>query len=172
MNRRALIALVGDRRGTAAAEMALIAPLLLILGFGSIETGNFFLDQHTLEKAVRDGARFAARQSFSSYPTCSGSPDTTSVVTPTQNVVMYGYLNGTNALTPNIIASDITVSTQCFTSAVGGQTMSGLYKNRTNGAQVVTVTAAVPYRTVVSSFGIRASAWQLNATSQAAVTGI
>ena len=167
-----LYRLLGDCRGAAAAEMALVAPLLLILMCGCAEVGNFFLNEHSLAKAVRDGARFAARQSFSGYPTCSGSPDTTTVVTPTQNVVMYGYLSGSTALTPHIATSNITVSTQCYTGSVGGQTMSGVYRNRTNGAQVVTVTASVPYRSVMSAIGFRGAGLNLYASSQAAVTGL
>ena len=36
-----LIPLWRDRNGAAAAEMALVAPLLLILMFGSFEVGKF-----------------------------------------------------------------------------------------------------------------------------------
>lgn len=167
------IQLLRDRRGAAAAEMALVAPLLLLIMLGSTELGNFFLNEHSLMKAVRDGARFAARQSFSNYPTCSGSPNTDNVITPTQNVVMYGYLSGTKVLTPNIVRNDVVVTTQCFTSAVGGQTMSGIYKNLANGAQVVTVTASVTYRPIITTaFGISSFTTRLNAKSQAAVTGL
>ena len=42
--------------GVAAVEMALVAPLLLALLFGSVELGKYFLDQHVVVKAVRDGA--------------------------------------------------------------------------------------------------------------------
>lgn len=162
-----------DARAAAAVEMALVAPLLLIIMLGSTELGNYFMNEHSLIKAVRDGARFAARQDFSWYPTCSGSPDTDNVVTPTQNVVMYGYLSGSTVLTPNISASDISVTTQCFTGSVGGQTMSGLYRNRADGAQVVTVSATVNYRPILGTmFGFSGLNTRLNATSQAAVTGL
>jgi hypothetical protein len=63
-----------DCRGAAAAEMALVLPLLLIILFGSLELGNYFMNEHTLVKAVRDGARFAGRQTFTNYTSCSGSP--------------------------------------------------------------------------------------------------
>ena len=35
------------------------------LMFGAVELGNYFLNEHSLVKAVRDGARYAARQDFS-----------------------------------------------------------------------------------------------------------
>lgn len=165
--------LASDGRAAAAVEMALVAPLLLILMLGSTEVGNYFMNEHSLLKAVRDGARFAARQSFTWYSGCSGQPDTDNVVVPTQNVVMYGYLSGSSVLTPNITASDISVTTQCFTGSVGGQTMSGLYKNRANGAQIVTVAARVTYRPILATaFGFSGFNRHLNATSQAAVTGL
>ena len=55
------ICLARDSRGAAAAEMALVLPLLLVILFGSLELGNYFMNEHTLIKAVRDGARFAGR---------------------------------------------------------------------------------------------------------------
>jgi Flp pilus assembly protein TadG len=168
---RTLLRLAGDRRGNAAVEMAMVTPLLLILMFGSVELGNYFWNEHTLLKAVRDGARFAARQSFNYYG-CSGSPDTTNVVTPTQNVVMYGYLSGTNKLTPNIAAANVTVTQSCATTA-GGQTMQGLYRNDANGAHVVAVSATVTYRPVIAvALGFSGVGYQLYARSEAAVTGL
>ena len=37
-----------DSNGAAAAEMALVMPLLLIIMFGAMELGKFFLDQHVV----------------------------------------------------------------------------------------------------------------------------
>lgn len=163
--------LLRDRSGNAAAEMAMVAPLLLILMMGCAELGNYFWNEHTLIKAVRDGARFAARQGFSNYTGCTGSPGGT-VVADTKNVVMYGYLSGTNKLTPNITAANITVGTSCATTA-GGQTMGGLYKNQPNGAQIVTVSATVTYRPIIAmALGFSGVSTALNAESQAAVTGL
>ena len=92
-------ALLSDRDGSAAAEMALVLPLLLVLTFGPLELGNYFMNQHTLVKAVRDGARFAARQDFTNYTACSGSPGGT-VVADTTNVVMNGLMSGGTIITP------------------------------------------------------------------------
>lgn len=161
--------MLSDQGGASAAEMALVLPLLLVLLFGPLELGNYFMNQHTLVKAVRDGARFAARQDFTNYTACSGSPGGT-VVPDTKNVVMNGVLSGGTVITPNIQASDITVTTSCRTDA-GGQTMSGIYSGRTTGAQIVTVTASVTYQPVVSIAGFIGVGFSLNATSHAAVTG-
>ena len=159
-----------DRRGAAAAEMALVLPLLLVIMFGSLELGNYFMNEHTLVKAVRDGSRFAARQSFANYTSCSGSPGGT-VVADTKNVVMNGVLAGGTIITPNIKVADVTVTTSCMTQA-GGQTMSGIYNGRASGAQIVTVNATVDYRPVISAFGFTGIGLKLNAASEAAVSGL
>ena len=160
-----------DERGAAAAEMALVLPLLLVIMFGSVELGNYFMNEHTLVKAVRDGARFAARQSFTNYTGCSGEPGGT-VRDDTRNVVMRGVVSGGTIITPNIQAADVSVTTSCM-STIGTQTMGGIYQARANGAQIVTVTANVDYRPVLSSaFGFSGVGMQLNAESQAAVSGI
>ena len=54
---RALGLFLHDTRANAAVEMALVAPLLLAILFGSVELGNYFMNEHELIKAVRDGAR-------------------------------------------------------------------------------------------------------------------
>ena len=169
--------LARERRGAAAAEMALVLPLLLVILFGSLELGNYFMNEHTLVKAVRDGARFAARQSFTSYTSCSGSPGGT-VVADTRNIVMNGYLSGGSIVTPNIQASDISVTASCKSTA-NGQTMSGIYAGRDvdgdtqDDALIVTVSASVSYRPILSSaFGFSGVGMTLNAASEAAVAGM
>ena len=175
---RKLRLLRSDRKGSAATEMALVMPLLLALMFGSAEIGNYFMNEHSLIKAVRDGARFAARRPFTDYTGCSTVSN--NLVTDTRNVVMNGYLSTGSIITPNISAGNITVSTTCTANA-GGQSMWGIYNNRgtvcggapaSGCAQVVTVSATVPYRTILGAFGFRGWGMQLNATSQAAVGGI
>ena len=168
MIRRARLVLRDDR-GSAAAEMAFVLPLLLILMFGSAEIGNYFMNEHSLVKAVRDGARFAARQNFGNYTACSGSPGGT-VVADTRNVVMRGYLSGGTIITPNIQTANVTVTNSCATTA-GGQTMGGIYQGRANGAQIVTVSADVNYRPILRAFGFSGIGIQLHASSQAAVMG-
>jgi Flp pilus assembly protein TadG len=104
--------LLRDRKASAAAEMALVMPILLTLMFGSLELGNYFMNEHTLVKAVRNGARFAARQNFTYYTSCSGSVGEPAL-TNTKNTVMRGYMAGGTIITPNIQASDISVDTSC-----------------------------------------------------------
>ena len=162
-------AVLSDRGGSAAAEMALVLPLLMVILFGCLELGNYFMNEHRLVKAVRDGARFAARQDFTNYPSCSGDV-AEPALSDTKNVVMNGVMSGGSIITPNIQLSDISVTTACATSA-GGQTMAGIYTGRTTGAQIVTVSANVNYQPVLAIAGFTGISLTLNAASQAAVSG-
>jgi Flp pilus assembly protein TadG len=49
-----------DDSGAAIIEFALVAPLLLVLVWGIIETGRAFYTINALASAVRDGARYGA----------------------------------------------------------------------------------------------------------------
>jgi Flp pilus assembly protein TadG len=164
--------LLRDHSASAAAEMAFVLPLLLIIMLGSAELGNYFMNEHGLVKAVRDGARFAARQPFGRYTSCSGSPDA-AVVNDTRNVVLKGYLdpNTGTTITPNLQAINISVTTSCATTA-GGQNMTGIYQGRVTGAQIVTVSATATYQPILASLGFSGVGIQLNASSQAAVMGV
>lgn len=165
--------LLSDVSGAAAAEMAFVTPLLLILMFGCLELGNYYWNEHTLLKAVRDGARFAARQPMTNYSGCTGNPGGT-VVDDTRKVVMYGSLDNTQPLlTPNINSADVSVTQNCSLKAAG-QDMRGIYTNDpTNGAHVVIVTATVPYRPLIAlALGFSGVGYQLYAQSQAAVSGL
>ena len=81
-------------------------------------------------------------------------------------------------VTAGVQSSNITVTVIC-TQTAGTTAMSGIYSKRgsicggTGGcAQTVRVTAQVPYWPILASFGFRGWGMQLNASSQAAVTGI
>jgi Flp pilus assembly protein TadG len=177
MKLRTLLKLARDRRGNAAAEMAMVAPLLLILMFGCVELGNYFWNEHSLLKAVRDGARFAARQGFSNYSTCSSTGtdlSSSTVGSNTKTVVQKGSLDSTQPdLLPNWSTATFTLTATCDTAQVGGQSMSGLYKNNANGWAKVTVQTTLTYRPVLAvALGFSGVGYQLSAQSQAAVTGI
>ncbi|WP_283938184.1 TadE/TadG family type IV pilus assembly protein [Sphingomonas brevis] len=163
-----------DRRGAAAAEMAMVAPLLVLIMFGSLEVGNFFWDQHQVLKAVRDGARFAARQSFTSMP-CGGPAANEDQI---KNVVRFGKATVVSGVDrPQLYYwtnnSTITVTIDCYANAGvdGARIYDGIYSARPNVPRV-TVAASVPYSPLAGVFGIPAGGLSLNASSQATVFGI
>jgi Flp pilus assembly protein TadG len=165
-----------DCSAAAAAEMALVAPLLLVILVGAVETGNYFLSEHALVKGVRDGARYAARQSFFSYPACTGSSQNITGTTydNTKLLVRKGSLNSSDSdrlANWTHANTTFTLAMSC-TAVTSGQNVQGIYKERLGGAPIVTVSATVPYRPVMPVFGSSSLGLRLNAKQQASVMGI
>lgn len=165
--------LLKDRNGAAAAEMALVAPLLITIMFGSLELGKYFWDEHLVLKAVRDGARFAARQNFSTMP-CDG---TATNETQIQNLVRFGKTTVTGADRPRLHYwtdnNTISVTIACYENAGedGARIYDGIYSARPE-VPIVRVHAIVPYTPIVGSFGFEASGLSLSAYSESTVFGI
>ena len=160
-----LLRLFWCRRGAAAAEMVLVTPLLLVLMFGAVEVGRYFLDEHVALKAVRDGARFAARHKFSEMP-CDGQPARAAEI---RNLVRFGNIAGTGS--PRLrywtSGAGITFSIRCTTG-----TWSGIYSENPQGAPVVTVSVTIPYVSLFGGLGFDVSDLRLRAEAQSAVMGI
>ena len=188
-----LAALRASRSGSAAAEMAIIAPLLLVILFGSVELGNYFYNEHKLLKGVRDGARYAARQQFSNYAACTGSVPTSgtpgSVYENTKLIVRKGKLSTTEN---DLLANWGGVTASCAGNPAGGcfeVTMSclpdlddittgntlslgGIYTNSA-GAPTVVVNVRLPYYSVLgTTLGLDSLGIYLNARQSAAVAGL
>lgn len=164
---RSLFRLWRSERGTAAAEMALVTPLLLVLLFGSFELGKYFFDEHIVIKAVRDGARYAGRQTFANMA-CGAV--TSGVETQIKNLVRTGTTDGSG--TPRLpywtSNATVTVSTSCDTTTA----YSGIYAGLAGGVPRVTVSVTVPYRSLFGGVGVSLSGLNIVAQSQAVVTGI
>jgi Flp pilus assembly protein TadG len=160
--------LLRARDGSAAAEMAMVLPLMLILIFGAFELGYYFLSEHVVDKAVRDASRYAARLPLSDYPGCT-SVDSTAEQ-QIQRVARTGDPDGTTArLAGWTTDSMTTVAVNC--PGTGSYANAGIYTDFPNGAPVVTVTAQVPYNTLFGLLGLGTATLTLNASQQAAVIG-
>lgn len=57
--------LVQDNRGTAVLEMAIMTPVLLVIGLGVMEFGNLIFKRHLIEAGVREAGRY-----MSGMPIC------------------------------------------------------------------------------------------------------
>ena len=160
-----------DRRGSAAVEMVFVAPLLLSLMFGATELGRFFWSEHQLIKAVRDGSIYASRQDISNY-NCGTSTISSSVQTATANLIKTGEISGGTNQLPNWSSggASIAMSLSCVTAA-GGTTLSGIYTANFGNVPVVTITATLPYNSIMHGFGIDRT-FTMIATQQAAVMGV
>lgn len=166
MTMRRIRSFLGDQRGAAAVEMALMLPLLLVLMFACLEGAYYLYIEHQIVKGVRDGARFAARQSFADF-TCS-TVDAT-VATNTKEVTRTGQISGGTARVPGWVASDVTVGASCPSTAI----TTGIYSGLTlANAPQVTVSATVSYHPLFATISGFSTTLKVYAKSQAAVMGV
>ncbi len=163
-----LRALSACSRGAAAAEMALLVPLLVVLLFGSIEVGHYFYNEHLVIKGVRDGARYASRQSFTNINCQSGSSVPTGIETDIKEVTRTGSISGG---TPRV--STWTSNTQVtVTKSCGGSNYTRSIYSNEPAAPIITIAASVPYQSLFSGVGVITNSYQLSASQQSAVMGI
>lgn len=183
---RTLLGLLRTDTASAAVEMALVTPLLLILAIGSFELGNLFMDQHALEKQVRDGARYAARLSIASAYSCPATvfkdPNATANII---NVTKTGAVSGAGtprwpatywARTCTGQAQTVSVDVRCVAKSqidTGADGVTGIYTSLPGTTiPVVKVSAAVKYRSVLAMMGFNATNICLTAESEAPVQGL
>jgi len=172
--------------GSAAVELALVMPLLLVLMVGSVELSNMFMDQHALEKQVRDGARYAARQSINSAYSCPATvfkdPNATANII---NVTKTGAVTGTGiprwptaywARTCTGQAQTVDVAIRCVAKTqidAANDGVTGIYTSLPGTTiPVVKVSAAVKYRSLLALVGFNATNICLTAESEAPVQGL
>ena len=95
--------------GTAALELAIALPVLLLLLVATAEVGRLLSQYDTLTKSVRDAARFLASNAL-------GGTTGVVLITPqvqaqTQNLVVTGNINGSgSAILPGLAAANVTVT--------------------------------------------------------------
>jgi Flp pilus assembly protein TadG len=156
--------------GSAAAEMAMVTPLLVIILFGSVELGNYFWNEHIAIKAVRDGSRYAARQPVENYP-CGGTINTDAEAR-IKNVTVTGRVTtGGNPRLAGWDNAEVTVTYDCQATPAAPYN-TGLYSGLAGGARRVTVSAAVPYRALIGAVVFPTTTLEVRAEAQAAVFGI
>lgn len=152
-----------DQRGSAAAEMALVLPMLLALVFMTLEGANYIWNEHKVVMGVRDAARYAGRLDFSNY-TC---PSTIAggVVTPIKNMARTGQVTGGNARISGWVDSDVTVSLSC-------DTRGGLYNVVGGNAPKVKVSANVLYPSFVGAALGFSTTMRMGAVAESPVMGL
>ena len=161
-----LFAFARDQQGAAATEMALIIPLLLVLMFVGFEAGHFFYTEQKVIKAVREGARFAGRQPFASFP-CDGSANATTV-SNIQQVTRTGTLSGSVPRVRNMALTDVVVTYRCDSSWEN----QGIFKGTSGGAPIVLVEASAKYDSLFEQLGLIDSSYNVRASAEAVVSGI
>lgn len=160
-----------DTRGAAAAEMALILPLSMLLLFTGFEAGHYFYQQHQVIKALRDGARYAARQSFDDINCRSGATIDSTIAANIRALTRTGQLSGGSPRIANWADGDITVSVTCQTAAQSAETQTGIYDSGEPAPQV-NVTTNFSYDSLFNGMGIITNSATIGGTQQATVMGI
>ena len=125
------------QRGLAVVEMAIVAPLFLMLMLGVGELGRACYHYNTLTKAVRDGVRYLSANALNA----AGLYDPQAAdITIAQNLIVYGTPTaGSTPLLPGLSTGDVAVAS---VTAAGGTHV------------VVTVTYGyVPLLAVIPTFG-------------------
>ncbi len=160
--------LKGDTSGQAAAEMALVLPLLLVVMFGSAELGHYFYQEHIVVDAVRDGARYAARQPLDDLNGAGVDADVlASVKRATRLVSPNAADTADNRRISNWDSDDtVTVSVTCSDN----EGFAGLYANMTELPRV-RVEAIVAYNSLFSFVGLGQLSLNVAASSEAAAVG-
>ncbi|QIK95674.1 pilus assembly protein [Sphingomonas sp. HDW15A] len=160
-----------DRGGSAAVEMVMVTPLLLTIMFGATELGRYFWSEHQLIKAVRDASIWASRQTIDNF-NCATSTVSTTVTNATRNLVKTGVASGGTNRLPNWsnAGASITLSLNCVTAA-GGTTLAGIYTANAGKVPVLTITATLPYNSIMHGFGLNRT-FTMQASQQTAVMGV
>lgn len=170
-----------DHRAAAAAEMALIMPMMFALIFTTFEGGNYLLAEHRVLKSAREGARFAGRLNYTAFDCASssvvGNFQTTPSVISNQNAILnmtrYGNPQGTGQprFTPH--TGDVfAVTLDCPTSSdTTTYHNNGIYRERGNVPRVL-VNARVSYNSIFGLLGFDTSGAVVRGQAQAAVMGV
>jgi|SRR5579871_2695067 len=126
------------RRGVAAAEAAVVLPVLAIFMLGTWEVGRLIEVAQIMSNAVREGARLAAQGqivtptgAFTLVTASSGTPNVTSTV---QN-----YLNNAGINTTGLVVNFT------FVDSSGNPVASPTDPYQATQAQRFRVTATLPY---------------------------
>lgn len=98
-----------SQRGLATVEFAIALPLLLFIMLATAEFGRLLSQYNTLNKSVRDAARYLASNALGG--TTGVVTITSQVQTATTNLVLTGNAGGNGpVLLPGLAAGNVTVS--------------------------------------------------------------
>jgi hypothetical protein len=146
--------------------MALVLPMTMALIFGGFEAGNYMLTQHKVIKGVRDGARYAARLSYSNYDCTTGTVSTTAL----DDIIAVTRSGQPDGAGPVRVrgwdAADVSVSLDCDTG-----TRTGIYRDMDSAPRILVATR-VDYPSILGTLGFDTDGAIVRAQSQAAVMGL
>lgn len=159
-----------DRSGAAAAELAMLLPLMILLLFGGFEGGHFIWTQHKLVEAVRDGARYAGRLEVTQVCRDGNLVISADELAAIRLLTRTGQLQdaGRFPLIPGWTDDEVYISVVC-----GAFVDTGIYQELGEPGPVVTVAAkGVPYPSLFGGLGIFDPGIRMNARASAPVIGL
>ena len=174
---RTLRALIECRSANAAAEMALVLPFLLALLFGSIELGNYFLNEHAIAKQVRDGARYGSRLPLAADFSCPGTVwDDAGAQTAITNVTKTGKVAGGTSYRRPFSATDVACTGSPATvnvtvRCVDADDYAGVWSGLDGDIPVLKVEGAIKYKSILSNLGFISNSICVRAESEAPIAG-
>ena len=146
----------------------MVLPIFLPLIFGAAELGYYFHQEHVVVDAVRDGARFAARQTIDDM-SCAGvdAGVETSIKSATRLISPNAADTTENRRISNWASNDsVTVTVSCAEN----DGFEGLYSNMADLPRV-RIDADVAYQSLFSQLGFGDLTINVRASSEAAVVG-
>ena len=93
------------QKGLATVELALITPVLLIMVMMTAEFTRAFYQFNTLNKSVRDAARYLSINAINPAKVV----DISAHAQQTRNLAAFGSINGGTPVLPGLAASDINI---------------------------------------------------------------
>lgn len=160
--------------------MAMVAPMLIILLFGSVELGHYFLAEHSLANQTRNAARYAARLPLVENYSCeSSTPITATAEADIIDVATTGKVNPTTTDPKRLPFGD--TDTGCSEGAapldvtvrcVPQEDYPGLWRGYDGDIPVVQVTGAIRYRPLFGPIGFASDALCLRAKHEMPVIGL
>ena len=141
-----------SEKGTAAVELAMCLPLLMVLLFAGIEAGRLLIDFQSVSKSLRDSARYLSQIPITctapgTNNTLASVIDTAANETIARNLAFTGTPDTPTSSGDYLLpywtgASNLTMTVDCVTNAA----YQGVYEGVPLIAQV-TVAASVPFPT-------------------------
>ncbi len=161
--------LLRDSKATAAVEFALSLPMMLALLFGGLEAGHFFWTEHKLVKAVRDGARFAARSQVDDVCNGATADIASGLETDIRNLTVTGQIaDGGVPKVPGWTAADVQITAGCQQFVA-----TGIYDDLGAAGPLITISSGnVAYPSILNGLGFLDGSFTISANASAAVTGI
>jgi hypothetical protein len=106
--------------GAAAVEIAIVLPLLLLLGLGVVELGRTIWQYQIVTKGVRDGVRYLTRVPVTCAGVGPGGTFSDADLEAAKNLVKSGTKTASTPILPKYASADFEITVDCRDAAALG----------------------------------------------------